>query len=317
MPKFHSLENQIERIKYYNAKYGDPSSQQAYGMGYWLKRYLDIPDFIPLYACIDHGALIRFPPMSQLDTNQPILVTSSLSQKILIEKYNKKSYLCGAPFVYCRKINKIEKKKNAKGTVVFPAHSTARLKQVNDWEVYAKQLLKLPKRFHPIIVCLYWQDILQDVHNLFLKHGFEIVTAGHSADIGFALNFYNIIKNFRYATSNLLGSYTLYTIEMGIPFFLYGNEPLFHNIGLDPNCPELFTESNDIPSFGIQKRDFKYNLQKPIKISSTLRNICSILLGIDQPINKKELRKVIYLSLLKNGPKMFMNKFISYIYGRR
>ena len=50
-------------------------------------------------------------------------------------------------------------------------------------------------------------------------------------DYRFIERFYEIIRKFKYATSDIVGSYLYYAVEMGIPFFIYGEHPIFENKG--------------------------------------------------------------------------------------
>ena len=72
-------------------------------------------------------------------------------------------------------------------------------------------------------------DIHKGYHKIFFDNGFPVYTAGNTLDVRFAERFYNILKNFRYSTSSIIGSYTYYSVEMGIPFFLHGREPTLIN----------------------------------------------------------------------------------------
>ena len=68
----------------------------------------------------------------------------------------------------------------------------------------------------------YYYDVLQGHHAIFEQAGFEVVTNGYIGDFDFVEIFYDTIRRFRYTTSNHTGSYAYYSLEMGIPFFLYG-----------------------------------------------------------------------------------------------
>lgn len=65
---------------------------------------------------------------------------------------------------------------------------------------------------------------------MYINNGFPVYTAGDYQDCRFVERFYNILKNFKYATSNELGSYIYYAVEMGIPFSVFGNKPRYYNV---------------------------------------------------------------------------------------
>ena len=100
-----------------------------------------------------------------------------------------------------------------------------------DIESYCSALLKLPEKFHPISICLHEDDIRKGRHRAYLARGFSVYSAGARRDPNFADNFYSILSEHKYSTSNGAGSYVLYSVEMGIPFFLYGpNAEITHQI---------------------------------------------------------------------------------------
>ncbi|MCG9067877.1 hypothetical protein [Laribacter hongkongensis] len=134
-----------------------------------------------------------------------------------------------SPFVYYRKHNNIATSDKATGTIAFPAHSTPSIDDLTGYVVYMESLKSLPQKFHPITVCLHMHDINKGLHIAFLEAGFNVETAGNSSNQEFNANFYSIISRFKYATSNVAGSYLYYTIELGIPFFLHGPKPVWDN----------------------------------------------------------------------------------------
>jgi hypothetical protein len=79
-------------------------------------------------------------------------------------------------------------------------------------------------------------DIKLGQHKVFMSHGLPCVTAGHNSDSRFIERFYNIMRNFRYTSSNLIGTYTSLSLEMNIPFFIYGPREKYINKS-DPNIP--------------------------------------------------------------------------------
>ncbi len=294
------LDEEIRRIKCYEAKFGCVPADRRYSMGYWLKRYLGIPTFIPLDICMDHGAPICDTPITtQLCTELPIFVTNRNQQLELWKRYSKRAFVMGSPFVYCRRLSRIEQDPYATGTIAFPVHSTHLIEVLTDWDAYAESLLKLPPHFHPISVCMYWKDLLAGHHSAFVERGIPVSTAGHMADRSFALAFYRILRTARYSTSNLLGSYTLYSIEMGIPFFLYGELPLFNNAHGDRNRPQGIYGVDANPELARLQQSFIFDLSKPIVISEAIRDLCWNKLGLNEINDKRELRHFIYMWFLK------------------
>lgn len=302
-----NLEQQIQRINTFEEKYPAPDAHQCYGLGKWLKCDLALPDGIPLHIHMDHGVRVS-EAMTNCDllADRPIFFNSAAQRDEYYRRTGKRAYVSGSPFVACRTLNHIEPDPNAQGTVTFPVHSTHLIDVVIDWEQYADDLLSLPDQFQPVTVCLYWKDLLDRRHVPFLERGMAIVTTGHMADPDFAMNFYAVLRQHRYCTSNMVGSYTFYAIEMGIPFFIYGMPPVFNNHGYDHNRPvgtytveslEDDREKHDWLEF---QRLFELDVQQEVEISDHIRALCLGKLGIDQADSKATLRRVIYQAWAKH-----------------
>ncbi len=136
-----------------------------------------------------------------------------------------KHYYCiGSPFVHYRQKYNIEKKNDAKGTVVFPQHSSEGWNVEVDWIEFITKLKKLEEEFQPITICLYHLDYINvDVRSQFANH-FKVVTAGNIYSADFVKNFYRILSSHKYATSNTISTFSFYSTEMGVPFFLTAQE---------------------------------------------------------------------------------------------
>ncbi len=320
---FPDLEEQVHKIKFFEDKFGSPPGPMCYGMGFWLKKYLHIPNFIPLRVEMDHGVpILNKPTQCQLLSPNIIFVTRRSQKLELKRRANKDSLVMGSPLVYCRHLNKIGKSQSTLGTVAFPVHSTHLINVIADWDLYADALLNLPTEFHPITVCLYWKDLLDGHHKTFLNKGIEVVTAGHMADPDFPLNFYKILRSKKYSTSNFLGSYSFYSIEMDIPFFLYKPGPVsFNNFGLDHNVPPGIYDSDsyfethvsndqDKAEWLFLNNIFEFDTYRPVTIDPTIKEVSLEKLGLDYPINKHELRVAIYTAFLK----FFFDSLKSLIY---
>ena len=184
----------------------------------------------------------------------------------------------------------------AKGTIVFPAHTTPSIDDISDVENYIQQLFELPEEFQPISVCLHMHDINKGRHHIFKKHKIPIYTAGSNLDDRFAERFYDIIKNFRYATSNMVGSYLYYCIEMGIPFSIYGNKQVFIN-QLDPNIPKgLYDPYAEFQRFR-QVHDMFSGIFT--NISPAQKEYVEISLGLRDGISRGKMAWVLYSSFFK------------------
>lgn len=202
-----------------------------YGIGFWLRRFARCPEWLPLYFFADHGpsldkTILPYEIDSKFD--KALFHNSFKVEDALSRKFSK-VYVVGSGFVHYKNLNKISRVSNPKGTVVFPFHSTFNIDTIFDWEKYINELKSLPDKFHPLTICMHYVDIEKGLDRLFLKHGFNVVTAGHKNNIQFVQNFYEIIRDKKYGTSNIFGSQALYAADLGLPYFLYGSNDLYLN----------------------------------------------------------------------------------------
>ena len=223
----------------------------VYSLGYWLKDYGYYPKNWPLCNYIDHGVtLFDTIPPHETENDAPLIFKFSPR---LVKEYKKVSkkpvYGLKNPTIHCRDVKNIEQTQNAHGTLYFPGHSTETIDDLTDWNVFIDSLENIPSNFKPIDVSLHPSDIKKGLDKIFIAKGYKVYTAGDAFLYDFAENMYNILKNYKYTMSNLLGSYVFYSVEMGIPFSLYGQEPQYINNG-DPNVEKgAFTSYRKQPTY--------------------------------------------------------------------
>jgi hypothetical protein len=223
-----------------------------------------------------------------------MLVWSKRMAEIWKARSEKPVVILGSPFVLYRRMKNILLRKDAKGTVVFPHHSTKSTQAEYELEEYCKALHSLPEDFKPVTVCLYYMDMpLQGP--IFERNGFRVVTAGRPQWTGFRFvnRFYDILSKHQYSTSNLIGSYTFYAVEMGIPFFLSGKET---TIKLRPGQKKLTSDTV------FKNSDFMENLMRIFygitrSISEEQRKVVLDEVGINDNLSPRELRRLFIKNL--------------------
>jgi len=272
---------------------------EIYSFGINIRSYGFYPKFLPLIIYTDHAPAMVSEKPAPHELNSRALVQFYHDYK-MVEKFKtlskKPTFTLYSPFVYYRKKNKIEINYDALGTIAFPSHSTGATENMMDWNSYIKQLKDLPEKFHPISICLHMHDVNRGLHKIFIQNGFDVYTAGHVDDDKFAERFYNILKKFKYSTSNLIGSYTFYCVEMDIPFFLYGNPPQYYN-KWDPNI--------EIGKYESYKKAPKYifleNLFKEIStiITKDQRSYVKECLGIETGVSRFKMFIILYSCFFK------------------
>lgn len=273
---------------------------EVYSFGRYIRKYAYYPSFFPLYCYTDHGAGYYVGEIAkhELENDAPCQFYHSPSAVERFKKSsNKPCYTMMSPFVICRRMNNIEKLENTQGTLAFPTHSTPEIDLTSDIENYIDELKKMPEEFKPISVCLHMHDINKGQHKLFMKHGFPVYTAGDVFDKRFAERFYNILKNFKYTTSNMIGSYTYYSVEMGIPFSIYGAQPLLTNNG-DTNL-----EKGEYKFYEQEEYQKLYKLFEGLskEITPVQKKFVETHLGIYDGLSRCEMAKILYKAYFKKG----------------
>lgn len=307
-----NLETEIDKIKCINQKDERKNSDIYYYSTDKIIRLLyDISLDIPLNVYTYHGINLRDYETgceTAFKTDVPVLVTRQ-SQEIYLRDREKKAFTVGSLFVNYRRQKKIERSPNAKGTLVFPSHSTEFIDVLMNWDEYAEQLCHLPTELQPVAVCMYWKDLLAGVHASFEKRGIKVFTAGHYADIDFVDNFYEILRNFKYSSGNTVGSHAFYSVEMGIPYFILGSEPNFYNSG-DPNRKMGEYSYNVLENKDITDSFPRYSSQiEDIRITPRLSNFVEKMLGIEGQTEKSQIRTEIIAAAKQHNVNLFNEMF--------
>ncbi len=284
---------------------------EMYGFGKefrYLGRYLNS---LPLYFSCQHGVSLWDKPQSHdLNSPYPVMFVFSKRMQNAWRKISKKPcFVLTNPFITYRRRCNLQQNINSEGTIAFFSHSTKEIDIELDIAKYIDQLRKLPEHMEPVDVCFHYIDILKGYYRRFYDNGFSCFTAGHCEHPDFMERFYNILINYRYSTSNNVGSHSFYSIEMGIPFFVYGEKP--SNINKADS------------SFPLGKNDFLYSgkqakiaeeLMQEVRdnISEETIKIVNSELGINEGISRISLMSIMYLSLVIGMiikiKKIFINK---------
>ncbi|MBD0260991.1 MAG: hypothetical protein ICV83_35165 [Cytophagales bacterium] len=238
--------NQVEETWAVGTRYW---TAEVYGFGRHIREYAYYPAHLPLLINTDHGiSMADEPGKTDLESKAPVQFCFSARRANAWRKLsNKPCYVMYSPFVFYRRSNRVAQAKHAAGTLAFPAHTTPDIDDETDYEQYSQQLKALPEALQPVSVCLHYHDINKGLHKIFMKHGFPVYSAGHPQDYRFTQRFYEILRQFRYSTSNLVMSCLFYSVEMGIPHFLYGSKPLFVNKGDTNLATGKYDPENQFP----------------------------------------------------------------------
>jgi len=200
-------------------KYLDPISQNKFGSSRIFRDVFKIPKWMPINAELQHGWLPHDIIFDKTDKTNVILVWSRRMEEVLQKNGFKKYFVITNPYISYRK-KKYEKKNNAIGTVFFPQHTDEGWTATYNIDDLSKELLYLPKSYQPVTICLYDFDYQNKKVRSKFEENFKVVSAGNIYNEYFIDNFYNILCRHKYSASNAIGTYTFYSIELNIPFFV-------------------------------------------------------------------------------------------------
>jgi hypothetical protein len=268
-----------------------------YSLGYWLKDYGYYPKDLPLFTYMDHGMTLfdKIPP-HEINNDAPLIFKfSPRLVEIYKQKTKKPVYNLLNPAIHYRNSQKVEKVVDAKGSLFFVAHSTPLIDDLTEWEPFIEYLKKIPQIFHPIDICLHYSDIKKGLGDIFSKHGYHVFCAGDVYSRDFINKFYDILRRYRFSLSNMVGSYTFYSVEMGIPFSLYGNEPKLINRG-DENIESGIYESYKAQQ-SYQKAKELFS-QMSIEISKEQAYFVNYELGKYSTISRRKASLLLYKAYL-------------------
>lgn len=288
-------------------------TSELYSHGKYIREYAFYPQYLPLIMYSDHSGMSGsdIPSKHELETDAPVFFTFSKSKALKYRQMTgKQSYVMLLPAFFYRKKYRINQAKDAAGTIAFPAHSTCAIDNVGDINKYAQQLKSLPKKYQPVVVCLHMHDINKGQYKIFMKHGLPVVTAGNTSDFRFLERLYAILRNYSFATSNIIGSFTALSIEMGIPFFVYGELQKFINHS-DHNIPLGEYDVNTLFPFykelydKLRFEDFNGEIDKTIKAAIERES------GVYDTISRGKMCLILWLSFFSWILKMQFVKYIA------
>lgn len=269
---------------------------EVYSFGKYIRKYGRYPMSLPLCIGTDHGASGADKIYEhEIHCDAPVqFYHVPETVKMWRKRFTKPCYVLFSPFVFYRRHNNIIISEQAKGTIVFAAHTTPDIDDLSNVEEYIENIKKLPEQYHPLSICLHYHDVNKGMHKVFLKKGFRVFCAGNPHDYRFVENFYNILRQHKYSTSNLVMSCLFYSVEMGIPHFIYGNPPVLINKS-DPNLEIGTYDLLAVPKIKMVTDLFQGPFDKIIKEQMDLVHN---ELGVTKGISRNKMSYVLYKSFL-------------------
>lgn len=284
-----------------------------YGIARIIKKYAGLPFWIPFNFHVQHG-LVFFSFLGidkckenlnyyNLDRDCQFLIFNPDYVPELIKNGYININAIGAPIIYLDEfINKVNLKTNKKrGTIAFPQKSTHHVDSLTDYHEYAEMLTKLPSKFHPIAVCMYYLDIKKGHDKAFRDKGMKVFSNGFLMSKNFLHNFVINVSPYEYATSNNpFASAGYYAIFLGLKYFVFGPDI---NFKVSPRLQEhrytrelmadlknayqkdnyILGENSKLYNFPIEQCE-NYEFQKEIAFRE---------LGVHAKLSRQEMRQMV------------------------
>lgn len=281
-------------------------TSELYSFGKCFREQLNWPNWLPLPFYSDHGVCLLSSFQSHEKNNKSLYhLTWAYPRYKCLSKYNNKNVIRTIyPWITYRRNKKYSIKDDAKGTIIFYAHSNngIDIQEFNDDE-YIKTLKSLPEKYHPLVICLHQHDINKGIHLKLRKYNIPIITMGYTYSPYFVDRFYEIVSHFKNATSSSGGSELFTTTEFGLNYFIIGQPPTYIN------------RSNKENEIGIMDRKYDStfielsNMKKDIFLYGN-NNIndkkifCEEMLGLDgiDVVKLTSMRKVFFKELIRLFP---------------
>lgn len=275
-----------------------------YGFNHLYRDYSNYPPFLPLLCNYEHGMCQKTQSICSGDiprTKYLLLAVNKYRADIWKNHTKVPIVIAGSPFVNYRRKHNIVQDKDAKGTIVFPAHACAEADAVYSINDFCEELNKMSDEFKPFTINLHIEDVKLGKDKIYTDRGFEVTCAGDVYSPDFAKNFYNNLKKFKYATGNEPGSSVFYCIEMGIPYFLMNNKAI-----MKINIPTQDSEGWD--GQPVNDLDFIKSFcdlipQEPVTyIPEEFKEHVEEMLGLNEMLSPVELNNVLIKTCIKNLP---------------
>ena len=277
---------------------------ELYGFGKCYREWLGLSKLLPIPFYGDHGVTLSNNLFNHEIDNKSCYHLTWNKYRYENPKNHilKKLIYITNPWITYRKKKKFTLKKDRKGTIVFLSHSIIGidLEDENN-DKYFNELNKLDNDLKPLVICIHMHDINKGLHKKLRKYELPLITIGNSLNSDFVDRFYDIISNFKHATSNSIGSQLFYCTEIGLPYFLYGDRPVYFNKS-DENMPKgkmtYYDNNTEILSKEIIMSFSKFSQS----ITEKQQNLTISLLGLDAMDNKERIISLYKYELFKFFP---------------
>jgi len=276
-------------------------TSELYSVGRLYREHAYYPKILPLFFYSDHGihTTSELAPHEQ-DNDSNIHFTFNPERAKRPREDKKKIYLIQHPWIGYRKKKKYQPLTDAEGTLIFISHSTSAVEWVEkDRDGYFAELANLAEKYKPLVLCMHMHDINKKYHLEYRKYGLPIVTCGNTSSVNFVDEFYKMTIQFKYATSNSAGSQMYYCLEMGMPYFLFGETPSLLNKS-DPNLPQGIYKHKNETAKQIHTTEQKLFRSMTDEVTLEQKIFVEWMLGFGSKMTRFSLSFIAWAQFLKN-----------------
>jgi hypothetical protein len=283
----------------------------TYGFGDIIRLYCNYPKCLPLPVNVYHGWYIENPRQSDLNDDRRLLLTFNRRQADEWKMHSDKLVaVLGAPFVHYRRLLKIERQANARGTIVYPGHNATSFDFEFDVRDMCERLVGLDRKFHPITVSVFEGDIVAGKDKIYREYGFRTFCPGPRKTIEFCKSFYSELAKHRFSCGNHFGTNILYSVEMDIPFFFVGEM----GKGIVRNTGETVAKDRTIAHLSLLDK-IRDLFRDPVnEVTPEQREFVLSESGIDDCLSPDHLRSLLISVFARNALPSAFRRIASWPY---
>lgn len=198
---------------------------KIYSLGYLLRRYTGIPEWLPIPAYADHGVSFwRKLESHEIQNSARVHLVWSPWRAKPFEQL-KRTVLVTHPWSLFREEIRFLPAQTSR-ILFFLPHSVPQYgKPLHDVKSYQSMLRSFERRGVLPSIMLHPHDISNGLYSEIRRFGYPIYTAGNPTSPLFVRRFYDVLKNFSIAVSPDLGTHVFLAQDAGVPVFLSGPMP--------------------------------------------------------------------------------------------
>ena len=280
---------------------------ELYSFGRCYREWLNWPRWLPIPVYGDHGVAL-FGDLNEHEKNNRSryhLTWFGSRYEATNNQSEKKIIHIPHPWITYRRKKKITQNNDAIGTLIFYSHSNVGIEiEGYKFDEYFNSLKDLPDEYKPLVVCMHMHDINKGYHKTIRKYRLPITTAGNTSSPFFVDRFYDLIRQFKYATSNKGGSELFYCAEAGVEYFLYGQEPRYINHSEDQLPIGELKLRDNLAIYADERKKSLFRKMPPTIGIDKLRFVSDVLgLDVNEYKIAKRLKKIFIIEMIRLLPR--------------